>query len=123
LVPGRDDWSEFWEERFNGPVPDVNFSEYFVIALFQGLKRTGGFGINVLETAREPGKSALYITLSTREPRADEAVDLGETSPYVIVRIRAPADLRQALGRNTVRVAFYRRAESALLPVDVAQLR
>ena len=123
LVRDRDDWSAFWEERFTGSAPDVDFSEHFVIAVFQGHQRTGGFGINILETAHDPGRGAIHVTLSTREPGAGEAVDLGETSPYEIVRIKAPAVLRQALERDNVHVAFYRRAGSTVTRVDVARIR
>ncbi len=123
LLVDRTQWLEFWRRRFIEPAPDVAFDEDFVVSVFQGTKPTGGFGIDILEVAFEPAGNTLHITLDIQEPRPGQAVDLGETSPYVIVRIRIPEDLAETLDPGAARMAFYQQTDSALLPLEAVELR
>lgn len=121
LFFSEEEWSEFWRRRFVGPPPNVNFSKEFIVAVFQGAKRSGGYALDILAASFHPDDNSLYVTLSIREPGPGEAVDLGETSPYVIAKIRVPDECVGACG-PTMHVIFYRQVGPARSPIEVVRL-
>ncbi len=68
VVKDENEWKELWGE-INGnvlplpPLPDIDFSRHALAAVFQGLKRSGGYSISV-EAIIETGDR---VTVSVRE--------------------------------------------------------
>ncbi len=118
LLRDETEWSLFWRRRFVGDVPRVSFRNHLVVAVFQGVQKTGGYGVDVVQTFLVPGEDALHVVLRIQEPGPHKAVDLGEISPYVIVKIDLPESAASALDRSRLRVGLYRLAESGLAPVE-----
>lgn len=88
-------WEAFWEEHQSrqnpkDPVPVVNFSAQFVIAVLMGEQPTGGYAINI--TSLE-GKSDDYrVHYEETEPCEGCQVTQVETSPVHIVRVDRSGD-------------------------------
>ena len=64
----------------------VNFSRYYLIAVFQGQKNTGGYGIAVKKIIDEGDKLKVYV--EEMSPGAGCPVTMAFTSPYSIVKIQ-----------------------------------
>lgn len=122
LLFSEDEWSELWRRRFVGPPPSVNFSREFIVGVFQGAKRSGGYALDILTASFHADANSLYVTLNIREPGPGEAVDLGETNPYVIAKIHVPDECVGAFG-PTMHVIFYRQVGPARAPIEVVRLK
>ena len=63
----------------------VNFSTDYIIAVFQGQKNTGGYGISINKIVDEGESMAVYVQESS--PGGGCMVTMALTSPYSIVKI------------------------------------
>ncbi|NMX21154.1 hypothetical protein C5S30_01670 [ANME-1 cluster archaeon GoMg4] len=62
-----------------------DFEDFFLIAAFQGLKPTGGYGIQISEIVQKGG--IVKIKVDLKEPRPGERVEEAETLPYHIIKV------------------------------------
>jgi hypothetical protein len=86
VVRSRAEWDALWKAHAGlQPIPAVDFSQEFVVAVFLGARRSGGFGAEILGTRREA--AALVIEYRERVPAAGDIVTQAITSPFHIVRV------------------------------------
>lgn len=93
VVTTEEKWKELWGE-INGnvlplpPVPEVDFPRQAVAAVFQGLKRSGGYSISVeaiIET-----HDCVTITVREKEPGPRNLVTMTLSSPWEAVSFPMP---------------------------------
>jgi hypothetical protein len=63
----------------------LDFNSYFAIAVFQGLKNTNKYGVDIQRVIRNGNQIAVFAHFTERDPEL-EAADI-ITSPYHIVRV------------------------------------
>jgi len=66
-------------------IPQVNFSQYEVFALFDGSHSTGGYRVAVTRVEDKDGQRLVYLT--REEPGEACAVASSITSPFQVVRV------------------------------------
>ena len=93
VINALDEWKELWKE-IKGcvapvpPVPEVDFTSQAVVAVFQGLQRSGGYSIEVeaiFETA-----DRVEVEVREKEPGPRSLVTMALTSPWEAVAIPRP---------------------------------
>jgi hypothetical protein len=90
VVYNQEDWVALWNRvhAIQTPLPEVpavDFSQYTVVAVFQGMKGSGGHSITVREIA--DNNKELEVTAREVVPPAECIVTEALTNPYHIVRI------------------------------------
>jgi len=79
-------WDEFYSELDQLPMmPEVDFSKYSVIAVFMGVKNTGGFDIKINNITSSGGK--LIVNVTETSPGINCIVTDAITKPCDFVRI------------------------------------
>lgn len=112
LITNQTQWESFWPTHMEGvapehrrPVPDVDFSERFVAALFLGDRNSTGFQLGVTGLSYEADEYVL--SYSVGEPGPGCEVALIPTQPNDIVAIdrvhgQGPPALRTELDEHIV---------------------
>jgi uncharacterized protein (DUF885 family) len=93
LIMNQADWEAAWRlnnRGSSGPMPEVNFNTRAVVITYQGLKRTGGYGISIAEIRREG--TMLVVRVNEQSPKAGDFVTEALTSPFVAVSLPRPPD-------------------------------
>lgn len=67
--------------------PKIDFTKNQVVALFLGMKRTGGYSISVDRVEEVEGELIIYKKVEG--PKVDEMVTTALTNPFVIVEIHS----------------------------------
>jgi len=90
VINNADQWADIWNEHvknlFPQPsLPDVDFSRSTIIAVFMGLCRTTGYGIEVKEIV----DTGLSVVVKVEKTYPGEGCVVGEmlTYPYHIVKV------------------------------------
>lgn len=90
LVDSESEFLSLWN-RAHGtqlevpPLPAVDFTRATVLAIFQGQRSTGGYGIEVLDVSLDGGD--LFVDMRFVEPAPDAIVTQALTSPWVMVQV------------------------------------
>lgn len=89
-VTNEAQWRELWDRAHSGMIPQpelpaVDFSRSTVIALFQGLKNSGGYTIEVKKVSEENGSTT--VAYDENVPGAGCGVTAALTTPLHIIRI------------------------------------
>ena len=71
------------------PPPKVDFEKEMVLAVAMGTRRTGGYGIRILEAREEQGK--LKVTVVEQKPPPDALTIQVLTSPFHCVAVKKSA--------------------------------
>lgn len=71
--------------------PKVDFTKNQVVALFLGMKRTGGYTISIDKVEELDGKLIIYKKVDS--PEADEMVTMALTNPFVIAEIHSKKEI------------------------------
>ncbi len=87
LVNGQPRLLEIWRNLDGRMPPAIDFSEFSVIAVFMGERRTGGYSIMVEKATRVDGR--LVVDVVMRAPGADCFTTQALTQPYHLVVIPA----------------------------------
>ena len=82
LVFKAADWNRLWKDSLAQEAPSVDFTHYFAAAVFLGLKKTGGYGVDFLEP--ETQKDRLILRYRVRAPAKNKMVTQAFTKPYAI---------------------------------------
>ncbi len=93
LIMNQGEWENAWRlnnRGSSGPMPEVNFNTRAVVIAYQGLKRTGGYGISIAEIRREG--TTLTVRVNEQSPKPGDFVTEALTSPFVAVSIPRPPD-------------------------------
>ena len=87
VVKDIDQWKKLWSDAVSGEtaVPEIDFNKYMIIAVFQGTKNTGGYGIKITEIIE--AENALEVYFNETVPAADSIVTQVMTSPCHIVKV------------------------------------
>jgi len=67
-------------------IPYINFDKEILIAVFQGLKPTGGYDIRIEKVIMS--NDQLYVYLKEKKPDRNAIVTCAFTSPYHIIKIQ-----------------------------------
>lgn len=81
-VESAGDWEKLWKEAFQREAPAVDFGKRFAVAVFLGLRQTGGYSVEFLEP-QSRGESAV-LRYRTRAPGPSSFVIQAFTTPYAI---------------------------------------
>lgn len=87
------DFAAFWTRHTENtwdppPVPIVDFTSQIVVAVFQGTKFSGGYGVEVVSVdPEESGSGNLVVNFMTSDPSPDDMVSQALTQPYHIVKV------------------------------------
>ena len=97
------DWEALWTEHMalRSPVPELpelNFTRVTVIAIFSGLKSTGGYAVEIKEIATT--NSEINVIYKVTEPGPDDMVTEAETQPFHIIKIERGAPLPVVFSRE-----------------------
>ncbi len=93
VVKDEIEWKELWGE-INGnvlplpPLPEIDFSRQVLAAVFQGLKRSGGYSISV-EAIIETG-DRVTVSVREQEPGPQNLVTMALSSPWEVVAFPLP---------------------------------
>jgi len=90
LVTSQGQLSNLWYQAYGSQlqvpaVPKLDFSRETVVAIFDGKKATGGYGLDVRGVSVENGE--LYLDLVKTSPSAGAVTTQAITSPWVIVHV------------------------------------
>lgn len=79
--------SSFWQTYMpqGTAPPEVDFQRSFVLAGFQGVRSTGGYGISFAGLAQDGDE--VRVMTAWREPGASDSVDMAFTQPYTVLRV------------------------------------
>ena len=114
VIASNEEWVDLWQQHssnqssldiYNGfvtpsPVPEVDFTQEQVVAVFAGEKPTGGYSIEVISV--ETINSILVITVKHSQPAPENNVAAVITHPYHIIKIP----------RMTVEKVVFKQAEA-----------
>ncbi|MFC1678961.1 protease complex subunit PrcB family protein [Elusimicrobiota bacterium] len=75
-------WAALWREEFATDAPDVDFSEHFAVAVFLGLRNTGGYSVEFLPPVAGDGEVRIGYRVSSPSPSG--FVIQAFTQPYAI---------------------------------------
>ena len=79
-------WNRAYGSRLTvPPLPDVNFPQETVLAVFSATQPTGGYSLEVQDITLDGND--LYIDLLETEPAADAITTQALTSPWLLVRV------------------------------------
>ncbi|MBI5631715.1 MAG: protease complex subunit PrcB family protein [Elusimicrobia bacterium] len=79
IVKTQEEWERLWKE-LGRPAPPADFSRQFAVAVFLGLKNTGGYGIRFLEPVSRPGETAIRYKVESPQGLATQSL----TQPYAV---------------------------------------
>jgi hypothetical protein len=96
VIDNPKEWASVWQQHTSNiipspPVPDVDFTDNKVVAVFMGEKRTGGYSVEILtvetKSSEQKDLASLVITVADRQPKPGEIVQEVITHPYHIITI------------------------------------
>lgn len=90
VIDSLSEWKALWEQlhRYTIPqpaLPEVDFTQLVLVAVFAGEKRSGGYTIQVQRVIET--KQALTVHASVTAPEPDQVTTAQITYPYHIVKI------------------------------------
>lgn len=90
LVGGQDQLTNLWYQAYGSQlqvpqVPSVDFSRETVLAVFDGQRPTGGYGIDVRDVTVQNGE--LYVDMVKTSPKKGQITTQGLTSPWVMIEV------------------------------------
>ena len=83
--------SALFQSVGNEEVPKIDFTKNQVVALFLGMKKTGGYSISVDKVEKIDGKLVIYKKIES--PKADDMVTMALTNPFVIAEIHSKKEI------------------------------
>ena len=75
-------WNRLWAELSRSPPVTFDSDNQIAIAVFLGLRRTGGFAVNISTT--EDGPVFYTVNVTEKKPAPEAMVTQALTTPYVI---------------------------------------
>ncbi len=90
LVNSQDQLTNLWYKAYGSqltvpPVPSIDFSRETVLAVFDGQKSTGGYGLQVRSVTVENGE--LYVDLVKQQPQQGQVTTQSLTSPWLLIHV------------------------------------
>ena len=90
LVSNQDQLTNLWYKAYGSqlnvpPVPTIDFSRETVLAVFDGQKPTGGYGLQVRGVSVQNGE--LYVDLVKKQPQQGALTTQAVTSPWLLIHV------------------------------------
>lgn len=95
LIRTNEDWTKLWESALGRPAPAVDFKKHFAVAVFAGIRNTGGYGVDFFPPILE--EDSVLIVYRFTSPSPSGFVIQAFTQPYAIKLYRGtdiPVQLR-----------------------------
>ena len=89
LVKDAQAWAGLWKKDFDKEAPPVDFSKYFAVAVFAGLRNTGGFSVELLAPSASDSEVAIGYRIKSPAPGA--FVTMAFTQPFAVQLYRKTA--------------------------------
>lgn len=88
------DWKDLWQRHTSNKsrqpaLPEINFGEEMVVAVFLGDRPTGGYEVEIISA--EQSESALRVSFGEKGPPPGAMTIQALTQPYHIVRVATDA--------------------------------
>jgi len=80
------DWRKLWKEYLSQEAPPLDFAKYFAVAVFVGMRPTGGYGVEFLPPVCD-GK-AVTVPYRVKGPGKSSFVTQAFTAAYAIQAYR-----------------------------------
>jgi hypothetical protein len=86
VVRSDAEWVSLWKEHGGGgPAPEVDFSREMVVGIFQGVRPTAGYGVEIVRAIGAP--NALIVEYRATAPSRDSVTAQVLTAPYHLAAI------------------------------------
>lgn len=90
-IDSQNEFKKLWGKVYSNsqpipPLPDVNFEEETVLAVFMGKRSTGGFGIEI-DNIKEH-EDCLKAIVKNTTPEPGEMVTMAISQPFHIAKVR-----------------------------------
>ena len=90
IVRSTDDWEKLWKQHAvsagaAAKVPDVDFTKEMVVAVTMGMKRTGGYSIEIVSV--DVAEKTLRISVRKRSPPPGALTVQALTAPFHFVAV------------------------------------
>lgn len=96
VIDNPEEWADVWQQHASDiipppPIPEVDFTDDQVVAVFMGEKRTGGYSVEILTVETNSSEvddlTSLVIQVEYRQPQLGDIVQEVITHPYHIITI------------------------------------
>ena len=78
----KGDWLSTWKSVSKEPAPEIDFSRYEIVAVFLGVRPTGGYLPEIAEITRT--ESAIVVRYREKAPAPGRTPPEGQTSPFAL---------------------------------------
>ncbi len=90
VIKDESTWKAVWEKHISNrdpqpELPNVDFSNEMVIAVFNDIKPSGGYSVEILMVKDKPDRVEVFLI--ERSPSPEEIVTSALTQPYHIIKI------------------------------------
>lgn len=82
VVERPEEWERLWRKSVGGEPPEADLAKHFAVAVFVGMKNTGGYSVEFLEPRIEAGRAV--IPYRVKKPGKGAFVIQAFTSPYAV---------------------------------------
>ena len=84
----RHDFERFWNRHGSNSyppphAPDVDFDSKMVVAVFVGMKNSGGYDVKITSVDHDVGTDELVVNFMTSEPPPGAIVTMALTQPHM----------------------------------------
>ena len=88
VITDRKNWEQFWSKHSRltkpaAPLPEIDFAKQMVVAVTMGMKRTGGYSVEIMSVT--PGDGKLRITIKQGSPPPGAITIQSLTAPFHFV--------------------------------------
>ncbi len=93
IINSESKWEKKWNKIYAGTtpqpeLPEINFENEVVIAVFMGYRSTGGFRIEI--TGVEKSEDKFKVHVKTTSPGPGDLVTTAITSPFHVIKVDIP---------------------------------
>jgi|GEM_PF-1558617 len=82
VIRDTESWKNLWVRMQEGEPPQVDFSKHIAVAVFMGMKPTGGYAVKITKVEKSKSKWTVYV--EERHPSKGGMVIEAFTTPYHI---------------------------------------
>jgi hypothetical protein len=94
VITTEDEWTNLWKKHVSvlvpqPPVPEIEFDQFVVVAIYAGEKNTSGYQVKIKEVL--PAGPNITVRYKLVEPPANSFILQVITQPFVLLKIQKPA--------------------------------
>ncbi len=91
VITSQEELNDLYRELNFKNIPNVDFNEYNVVALFLGQKSTGGYSIGIESVGFK--EDTATVRIKTTKPKPGENVTMALTQPFCIATITKTGEI------------------------------